>query len=199
MDGTLLAEEILKIFKDCGALLEGHFLLSSGLHSSQYLQCALILQYPPQAERLCALLAVPFQEEKIQVVVAPALGGIIVAHEVARALGARSLFTERVEGQMTLRRGFQMQPGERTLVVEDVITTGGSTKEVMAAVEAQGGVVVGVGSLVDRSGGVRLGAKQHALLHLDIPNYPPESCPLCQKGMPLTKPGSRQARPEKAG
>lgn len=196
MGPSLSAEEILKIFKDCGALLEGHFLLSSGLHSSQYLQCALVLQYPTHAERLCSMLSRHFAGQGIQVVAAPALGGIVVAYEVARALGARALFTERVEGQMTLRRGFQIQPGERTLVVEDVITTGGSTREVMAAVEEHGGVVVGVGSLVDRSGGVHLGVKQHALLHLNIPNYPPEACPLCREGKPLMKPGSRQTRAE---
>jgi len=197
MDRSLRAEEILKIFKDCGALLEGHFLLTSGLHSSQYLQCALVLQYPAHAERLCALLARPFAGQGIQVVAAPALGGIVVAHEVARALGARALFTERVEGQMTLRRGFQIRPGERTLVVEDVITTGGSTKEVMAAVTGEGGAVVGVGSLVDRSGGVQLGVKQHSLLQLSIPNYAPETCPLCREGKPLVKPGSRQAKMER--
>jgi orotate phosphoribosyltransferase len=129
------------------------------------------------------------------VVVAPALGGIIVAHEVARALKVRALFTERVEGRMTMRRGFQIAPGERALVVEDVITTGGSTREVMNAVEEQKGMVVGVGSLVDRSGGVDLGVRQHALLHLAIPNYAPEACPLCQEGRPLMKPGSRQTKP----
>jgi len=193
---SLTLEEILNIFRDCGALLEGHFLLSSGLHSSQYLQCALVLQYPAHAEPFCALLAAPFQGEGIQVVVAPALGGIIVAHEVARALGARALFTERVEGRMTLRRGFQISPGERTLVVEDVLTTGGSTREVMATVEEQAGGVVGVGCLVDRSGGIHLGVKQHALLHLNILNYSPQACPLCQEGKPLMKPGSRQVRPE---
>jgi len=196
MDRAFTREEMVKIFKDCEALLEGHFLLTSGLHSSQYLQCALVLQYPAHAEQLCSFLADAFQGEGIEVVAAPALGGIIVAHEVAKALGARALFTERAEGRMVLRRGFQILPGERTLIVEDVVTTGGSTREVMAAVEEEEGRVLGVGCLVDRSGGVDLGVKQHALLHLTIPNYSPEACPLCQEGRPLLKPGSRQSRSE---
>ena len=194
MDKRLSPDEILKIFKDCGALLEGHFLLSSGLHSSQYLQCALVLQHPTHAERLCALLARPFQGQGIEVVAAPALGGIIVAHEVARALGARALFTERAEGRMVLRRGFQISPGERTLVVEDVITTGGSTLEVMQVIEEHGGKVAGVGCLVDRSGGAPLEVERHALIRLEISNYAPEACPLCREGRPVVKPGSRQAK-----
>jgi orotate phosphoribosyltransferase len=194
MDKRLTPNEILKIFKDCGALLEGHFLLSSGLHSSQYLQCALVLQYPTHAERLCTLLAQPFQGQGIEVVAAPALGGIIVAHEVARALGARALFTERAEGRMTLKRGFQIVPEERTLVVEDVITTGGSTREVIHVVEEHGGKVVGVGCLVDRSAGPSLEVECHSLVRLAIPNYPAETCPLCRAGRPVVKPGSRQAK-----
>ena len=194
MDKRLTPHEILKIFKDCGALLEGHFLLSSGLHSSQYLQCALVLQHPTHAERLCALLARPFQGQGIRVVAAPALGGVIVAHEAARALGARALFTERAEGRMTLRRGFQIAPGERTLVVEDVITTGGSTREVIHVVEEHGGKVAGVGCLVDRSGGSPFEVERHCLVRLEIPNYAPEACPLCREGRPLVKPGSRQAK-----
>ncbi len=194
MDKPLTPDEILKVFKAFGALLEGHFLLTSGLHSSQYLQCALVLQHPAHAERLCALLARAFQGQGIGVVAAPALGGIIVAHEVARALGARALFTERAEGRMTLRRGFQISPGERTLVVEDVITTGGSTRQVMQVIEEQGGKVAGVGCLVDRSGGAPFEVERHALIRLEIPNYAPEACPLCKEGRPLVKPGSRQAK-----
>lgn len=194
MDRSLTADEILQVFKACGALLEGHFLLSSGLHSSQYLQCALVLQHPAHAEKLCSLLAWPFQGQGIQAVAAPAMGGIIVAHEVARSLGARALFTERAEGRMTLRRGFQIAQGERTLVVEDVITTGGSTREVVQVVEEHGGKVVGVGCLVDRSGGAPLEMERHALVRLEIANYPPQSCPLCQEGRPLVKPGSRQTK-----
>jgi len=194
MDKCLSPHEILKIFKDCGALLEGHFLLSSGLHSSQYLQCALVLQHPAHAERLCTLLAQPFQGQGIEVVAAPALGGIIVAHEVARALGARALFTERAEGRMTLRRGFQIASGERTLVVEDVITTGGSTREVIHVIEEYGGKVVGVGCLVDRSGESPFEVERYSLAHLEIPNYPAATCPLCKEGRPVVKPGSRQTK-----
>ncbi len=149
--------EVLKIFEDSGALLSGHFKLSSGLHSPRYLQCALVLQTPRIAEQLCASLAAKAQSDdrisRIDFVVAPALGGVIVAHEVARALGVRALFTERQEGAMTLRRGFEIKPGERALVVEDVVTTGGSTREVMEVVRALGGIVAGAGSLIDRSGG----------------------------------------------
>jgi orotate phosphoribosyltransferase len=187
--------EILQIFRDSQALLEGHFLLSSGLHSPQYLQCALVLQHPPQAERLGKLLAASFQGKGIELVAAPALGGIIVAHEVARFLRVRSIFTERADGIMGLRRGFQVKKGERTLVVEDVVTTGGSTREVMELIERLGGVVVGVGALVDRSGGIQFGVPFHSLLQLSLPNYQPTSCPLCQEGIPLVKPGSRQLRP----
>ncbi len=194
MDKPLTPDEILRIFKACGALLEGHFLLTSGLHSSQYLQCALVLQHPTHAETLCALLARPFQGQGIEIVAAPALGGIIVAHEVARALGARAIFTERAEGRMTLRRGFQILPPERTLVVEDVITTGGSTREVIQVVQKHGGKVIGVGCLVDRSGTAPFEQERHALLRLEIPNYPAEACPLCKEGRPLVKPGSRQAK-----
>jgi len=194
MDRTLTSDEILKIFKDCGALLEGHFLLSSGLHSSQYLQCALVLQYPAHAETLCALLARPLRGKRIDAVAAPALGGIIVAHEIARALGARAIFTERAEGRMTLRRGFHILPEERILVVEDVITTGGSTREVIQVVQEHGGKVIGVGCLVDRSGGTPFEWERHALLRLEIPNYPAETCPLCKEGRPLVKPGSRQTK-----
>ena len=196
MNGSVSTEEVLKIFRDCDALLEGHFLLTSGLHSAQYLQCALVLQYPPHAERLCSLLAQPFQGKGIEAVLAPALGGIIVAHEVAKALKARALFTERVEGRMTLRRGFQILPGERTLVMEDVVTTGGSTREVMEVVAEAGAIVAGVGCLVDRSRGIQWGVERHALVRLEIPNYPPETCPLCKEGRPVVKPGSRPGGPK---
>ena len=146
-------QAVVDIFKRRGALLEGHFLLSSGLHSSRYLQCALVLQFPEDAEKLGSELARRFSSEQIDLVIAPALGGVIVAHEVARALGTRALFTEREAGQMQLRRGFQIGQGERALVVEDVITTGGSTREVIGVVESSGGLVVAVGSIIDRSGG----------------------------------------------
>ncbi len=184
--------EILEIFREHSALLEGHFVLSSGLHSDRYVQCALVLQHPEVAGRLCAELAAKLKHLAATVVAAPALGGVIVSYEVARALGVRSLFTERRDGAMTLRRGFSLAPGEATLVVEDVITTGGSTRETMAAVEQAGGKVVGVGSLIDRSGGkVDLGVPRAELVTLDVKTFNPADCPLCKAGIPAVKPGSR--------
>ena len=189
---TLSAADVRRLYESTGALLRGHFRLTSGLHSDTYLQSALVLQHPDDARRLGAALAEPFRSLRVEVVVAPAIGGILVAHEVARALAARGLFTEREDGRMTLRRGFRLQPGERCLVVEDVITTGGSTREVIAAVEAARGVVVGVGALVDRSGGKATLPEPHAaLLTLEAPTYPPDACPLCRQGLPIVKPGSR--------
>ena len=194
-------EDVLKIFEENEALLKGHFLLTSGLHSDRYLQCALALQHPAVAENLCAELAEKAKADpdigRIDLVIAPALGGVIVAHEVARALGARAIFTERQEQTMTLRRGFQIKPGERCLVVEDVITTGGSTREVMEVVALHGGVTVGVGSLIDRSlnasgDAVDLGVPRHALAALEVPTYKPEECPMCREGSTAIKPGSRQ-------
>ncbi len=189
--------DVLKIFEANDALLTGHFLLSSGLHSSRYLQCALVLQHPAIAEKLCAELAAKAKTNaaigEIDLVVAPALGGVIVAHEVARALGVRALFTERQDGAMKLRRGFQIKPGERAFVVEDVVTTGGSTREVMEVVAQCGGVTAGAGSLIDRSGGaVDLGVPRHALAVLEVPTYKPEECPMCRSGSTAIKPGSRQ-------
>jgi len=184
--------EILEIFRQHQAVLEGHFILSSGLHSDRYIQCALVLQHPRVAEQLCSELAAKLHRLGATVVAAPALGGVIVSHEVARALGLRALFTERQEGVMTLRRGFSLAAGEPTLVVEDVITTGGSTRETMAAVEQAGGKVVGVGALIDRSGGkADPGVPRAALVRLSVQNYDPANCPLCQSGIPATKPGSR--------
>jgi len=184
--------EILEIFRSHSALLEGHFILSSGLHSDRYIQCALVLQHPRVAEQLCTQLAAKLRQVGASVVVAPALGGVIVSHEVARALGVRALFTERQDGVMTLRRGFSLEPGEPTLVVEDVITTGLSTRETMAAVEQAGGKVVGLGSLIDRSGGTaQFNVPKVSLVTLAVENYPPEVCPLCQSGIPAVKPGSR--------
>jgi len=186
-------QEILDIFKETGALLSGHFQLTSGLHSPQYLQCALVLQYPDRAEHLGRLLATRFDKQGIEAVAAPAIGGIVVAHEVARALGVRALFTEREAGVMTLRRGFRINPGERVLVVEDVVTTGGSTKETIDAVTQAGGLVVAASSLVDRSGGaVDVGVPRASLLTLTVPAYDPSDCPLCREGLPAIKPGSRK-------
>lgn len=184
--------------KAAGALLEGHFKLSSGLHSSRYLQCALYLADPARAEAAGRQLAARLKSAAAQLVVAPALGGVIIGHEVARALeDVPFYFTERTEGTMGLRRGFHVEPGCRVLVVEDVVTTGGSTREVMEAVTREGAVVVGVGAIVNRSGSENPFAPLPftALLTVDVPKYQPESCPLCASGIPITKPGSR---PDKA-
>lgn len=185
-------EEILSLFRKTGALLAGHFLLTSGLHSGHYLQCALVLQYPDLAAELGAQLADLLRPTRPDAVAAPAIGGILVAHEAARALGVRALFTERENGVMRLRRGFSLNPGERILVVEDVMTTGGSTRETIGCIAESGGMVVGVGSLVDRSGGAAaFEVPKASLVRLDLENYQAESCPLCRQGLPLVKPGSR--------
>jgi orotate phosphoribosyltransferase len=186
-------ESLLSIFQQTSALLEGHFLLTSGLHSPRYLQCALVLQHPTHAEWVGKQIAEHFKQEQVDAVVAPAIGGIIVAHETARALGVKALFTERDNGVMTLRRGFKLEGGERILVVEDVVTTGGSTRETIEAVERAGGKVIGAGSVVDRSGGnVNVGVPRVALLTLEVPVYQPDNCPLCAQGTAAIKPGSRK-------
>jgi orotate phosphoribosyltransferase len=195
----LTDESLLRVFEEHHALLQGHFLLTSGLHSPRYLQCARVLMDPPLATRLGAELAERLERHlggvRPGAVVAPALGGVLVAHEVARALGCRGLFTERQDGGMTLRRGFTLDEGERVVVVEDVITTGGSTREVLDAVRSRGARVLAVGSLVDRSGGaVDLGLPRESLLALEVPTWPAESCPLCAGGSRPEKPGSRAAR-----
>jgi orotate phosphoribosyltransferase len=179
--------------KAAGALLEGHFRLSSGLHSPRYLQCALYLAEPAHAEAAGRQLAARLRNCGVQVVVAPALGGVVIGHEAARALGVRFLFTERADGVMQLRRGFAIEAGERALVVEDVVTTGGSTREVMEVVKQFGGSVVGVGAIVNRSGVENPFAPLPftALLTVDVPTYQPDACPLCQAGSPVIKPGSR--------
>ena len=189
------SDAYLKLFTDAGALLDGHFVLSSGLHSPRYLQCALVLQDPALAERLCRDLAAKLDDIAVQTVVGPALGGIVVAYELARALGIRGIFAERKDGRMQLRRGFQIGPGRRVLLAEDVVTTGGSLKEVQALVRETGGEVAAVASLVDRSGDrdPAFGVPWVSLLRLDVPTWPPEACPLCSQGQPVTKPGSRQS------
>jgi orotate phosphoribosyltransferase len=187
-------DEVIKMFKQSEALLEGHFRLTSGLHSDRYLQCALVLQNPRQAETLGAALADRLRAlgNQPDLVIAPALGGILVAHEVARALGVRGLFAERQDGMLTLRRGFRIEPGEKAYVVEDVVTTGGSTKETMEVVLKAGAVVLAAGSLIDRSGGrTDLGVPRVALAVLDVPAFSPEECPLCKTGSKAIKPGSR--------
>ena len=188
----MTSDEVLDIYRKTGALLTGHFLLSSGLHSEKYLQSALVLQQPDIATKLCAALAGHFKDMKIEVVIAPALGGVFVSHEIARALGVRALFAERVSGELALRRGFTIRPGERVLVVEDVITTGKSTKETIEVVKKAGGAAVAAGSLVDRSNGrAELGVPYKSLVTLSVPSYSPEECPLCKAGSTPVKPGSR--------
>jgi len=189
---TLSERETLELYEKTGALMRGHFRLTSGLHSDIYLQSALVLQYPEHAARLGEALAAPFTDARAQTVLAPAIGGILVAHEVARALGVRALFTEREDGAMRLRRGFTLTPGERCVVVEDVITTGGSTREVVECVRASGGSVIGVGSLIDRSGGTAaFDVKRASLAMVSASTWPPEACPLCKSGGHASKPGSR--------
>lgn len=185
-------DEVLELFKKNNALLSGHFKLSSGLHSENYLQCALVLQYPDIAAKMSKALAAKFKA-KPDLVVGPALGGVTLAYEVARALGVRGLFTERQEGKMTLRRGFSIDPGEKVLVCEDVVTTGGSTKEVIDVVKELGGVVVGVGSIIDRSDApVDFGVPFHSLAKIDVKTFKEGACPLCKNCIPITKPGSRK-------
>jgi len=186
-------KQLLDLYEAKGALLKGHFLLSSGRHSDQYLQSALILQYPDIAEKLGQALAEKFKGTEIDVVVGPAMGGIIVAHETARALGVRALFTERVDGMVSLRRGFSLREGERALICEDVVTTGKSVKEVIALLESLKVEIAGVGFLVDRSNGeTSFGYQAQALLTLDVTSYDPDDCPLCRRGIPYIKPGSRK-------
>jgi len=191
----LTEDRIKEIFLKTDAFLTGHFLLSSGLHSPYYLQCAKVLQYPEYAEILCGELAERIKETvpECDVVIAPAIGGIIVSYETARHLNVRGIFAERVNGKLTLRRGFEIKRGERVVVVEDVVTTGKSTKETIEVVKSKGGIVTAVGSLVDRSGGkVDFGVPFKTLWRLEVPVYEPQECPLCREGKePLVKPGSR--------
>ena len=184
--------EVTRLFRECGAWQEGHFVLSSWLHSHEYLQCASVLQHPTLASRICEALAERFLSDEVTCVVAPALGGILVGYEVARHLGARSLFSEREEGRLKFRRSFRVTPKDRVLVVEDVITTGGSVEELITLAQDTGATVVGVGALVDRSGGwVAFDVKYHALMSLHLKTFPANECPLCKEGVPLNKPGSR--------
>ncbi len=192
-----MAETTLQIFRDTGAYLKGHFRLTSGLHSDEYLQCALVLEHPEIAERLGRELALKLGPAA-DMVAAPAIGGLIIGHEVARALGCRFIFTERdASGKMVLRRGFSVRPGETAVVVEDVVTTGGSTREVIEVLRAAGARVLSAGSIIDRSGGrADLGVPRFALATLNVVAYAPEKCPLCQQGIAIEKPGSRRRRHE---
>ena len=188
------AEEVIERFKRTGALLEGHFILSSGLHSPVYLQCALVLQHPAEAEAFGRALARKFPGQSIETVASPAIGGLIIGYEVARALGARFIWTERdAAGQMTLRRGFTIRPGESVLVIEDVITTGGSTRETIEALVSAGARIVGAASIIDRSAGrADVGLARHALATLEVPSVAPTSCEACARGEQAIKPGSRK-------
>jgi len=185
-------ENVLEIFKRTGALLEGHFILSSGLHSSVYLQCAIALQSPEVANQFGSAIAEKFREQGIETVASPAIGGLIIGYEVARNLGARFIWTEREQGQMTLRRGFTVRASERVLVVEDVITTGGSTRETIDALKSHGAEIVAAASIIDRSGGnADVGVPRLSLATLNVPAALPEDCEACARGEVAVKPGSR--------
>jgi orotate phosphoribosyltransferase len=185
-------EQVLDLMAELGALHRGHFLLSSGLHSDAYFQCARILQFPDLARELGAAIAAGFQTETYDVVVSPALGGILIGHEVARALGRRFIFTERQDGVMTLRRGFHLEQGDKVLVVEDVVTRGTSVREVCRAVESAGGIVTGVGAIIDRTDAAAdLPLPLQALARVEVQTWDPGACPLCRQGIPVVKPGSR--------
>jgi orotate phosphoribosyltransferase len=189
---VVTAESVLDLFRRVGALLEGHFRLTSGLHSPGYLQCALVLQHPREAETCGAAIAGLVRGLGATVVLSPALGGIVIGQEVGRALGVRAIFAERQDGTLMLRRGFSLPPGERVLVVEDVVTTGGSTRETINVARAAGAQVVGAASIIDRSGGRQdIGVPYFALATVSLPTYQPDACPLCAAGSPVVKPGSR--------
>ena len=185
-------DAVLDLFRTSGALLAGHFRLTSGLHSPGYMQCALVLQHPAHAEAFGRAIAERTRVLAPTVVLSPALGGVVIGQEVGRALGVRAIFAERQDGALTLRRGFTVSPTDRVLVVEDVLTTGGSTRETMEVASKAGATVVGAAAIVDRSGGVaRFDVPFHALLDFSLPTYQPDSCPLCAEGSPVVKPGSR--------
>ena len=186
-------EELLEIFKKTDALLDGHFLLTSGRHSNQYFQCAKVLQYPEHTTKICKIIADYFENIEIDTVISPAIGGIVVGQEVARLLNKRFIFAERENKNLTLRRGFEISEGERILVCEDVVTTGGSVFEVMDIVKTNRAIVTGVGMIVDRSNGkVDFGVPQISTLQMEVISYLPEECPLCKEGTPAVKPGSRK-------
>lgn len=189
-------QNVLEIFLRTNALLNGHFLLTSGRHSNQYFQCAQVLQLPDYNEIICRKIADHFLDTEIDVVISPAIGGIIVGQEVARLLGKKSIFAEREDKILSLRRGFQVEEGKKYLVCEDVVTTGGSVFEVMDIVRNNGGTIAGVGYIVDRSNNqVKFGVPQFSTLQLEVISYSPEECPLCKQNIPVVKPGSRKVKP----
>lgn len=190
----LSQERVMEVLKEAGVLLEGHFKLTSGKHSNKYLQCAKIFRNTKYSEELCAALAEEYKDAGVEVVIGPALGAVQMTYEVSRWLKCENFFAERDDGVMTLRRGFEIQPGQKVLVVEDVVTTGGSVREVMKIVQEAGGDIVGVGSIVDRTGGkVDFGVPYKAVISVEVESWEPEECPLCKAGAPAPiKPGSRK-------
>ncbi len=188
-------DEIIAMLKEAGVLLEGHFLLTSGRHSDRYMQCAKIFQNAKYSVPLCAELVEQYRDDEIEVVIGPAIGAIQMSYEVGKQLGVRNIFAERENGVMTLRRGFSIEKGQRVLIVEDVVTTGGSVKEVMKLVEECGGEIVGIGSIVDRTGGkIDFGVPYRSAFSMDITSYDADECPICKTGVPLVKPGSRAVK-----
>ncbi|HDL19427.1 MAG TPA: orotate phosphoribosyltransferase [Bacteroidetes bacterium] len=189
--------EVLEIFENTNALLEGHFLLSSGLHSNQYFQCAGVLQYPQYAEEIAQDIAANFKNVNVDLVISPAMGGLIIGHEVARAMKTRFVFTERSKenDKMVLRRGFDLEEGEKALIIEDVLTTGGSVREVLKLLERENVLVAGIGFIVDRSDNkVKFSAPKYAVYQIPLVVYQPGNCPLCKKGIPIDRPGSRKKK-----
>ena len=186
-------EELMQILTETGAYPSGHFKLSSGLHSGNYIQCSQLLKFPRIAEKVCAEIGELFKDENIEMVVGPAIGGILVAYEVGRALNVPAIFAERENGVMTLRRGFHVEPGTRCLVTEDVLTTGGSAQEVVELLQSKGAEVVAATSIIDRTPGntIKLKVPFKSLIQLSFPTHNPEECPMCKEGMPIQKPGSR--------
>ena len=185
-------EMIIDLLEKTGVILEGHFLLTSGRHSSRFLQCSQLLQYPEHAETVCRLMAAPFEGQGVEAVIGPAMGGVILAYEVARALGTRALFAEPSEGRMILRRGFKIEPGEKVLVVEDAVTTGGSVQKVLDLLKVCEAKIIGVSVIVDRTAGnLNLSVPTRTLLNMQIESFEPENCPLCQAGLPLQRPKGR--------
>ncbi len=192
---SLSENKILEIFEKTGALFNGHFLLTSGRHSDVYFQCAKVLQYPEYIEELCSIIADEFCDQKIDTVIAPAIGGLVVGQEVARQLNKRFIFAEREDKKLTLRRGFLINEGDKVLVCEDVVTTGGSVFEVIDIVKDSNAEVAGIGFIVDRSNGkVDFGSTQLSTVKLDVKSYLPEECPICEQGIELIKPGSRMIK-----
>lgn len=189
-------ERVIEVLKEAGVLLEGHFLLTSGKHSNRYLQCAKIFKNAKYSEELCAALAEQFINDKVDLVIGPAIGAVLMSYEVSRHLNCENIFTEREDGKMTLRRGFEIKPKTRVLIVEDVVTTGGSVKEVMQIVKDFGGVIVGIGSIVDRTGGeIDFGVTYKSVISMKVESWNPDECPICKEGkIPLIKPGSRKLK-----